>query len=158
EDKNEIFRAAHDASVATDYVLSLDREISRAEALESGGPAEQDLEDPQRANAREETLREEIATLEADREQRPDGVHPEGQTPRENTEVVARFEAGSGTVAVHAKQTATDHHMAVDAHGTAPELGASKSRNELSASFSAAKDLTGQALGQGARTFIAETE
>ena len=34
EDKNEIFRAAHDASLATDYVLSLDREVSRAEALE----------------------------------------------------------------------------------------------------------------------------
>jgi antirestriction protein ArdC len=31
EDKNEIFRAAHDASVATDFLLSLERERSRAE-------------------------------------------------------------------------------------------------------------------------------
>jgi antirestriction protein ArdC len=158
EDKNEIFRAAHDASVAADYVLSLDREISRAEALENVGPAEQDLEDPERANAREETLREEISTLEADREQRPDRVHPEDQPPRENTQVVARFEAGSGTVSVHAKQTGTDHHVAVDAHGSAPEPAASKSRNELSASFSTAKDMAGQVLGEGSRTFTAETE
>ena len=34
EDKNEIFRAAHEASSATDFVLSLDREVSRAAALE----------------------------------------------------------------------------------------------------------------------------
>ena len=33
EDKNEIFRAAHEASAATDFVLSLDREVSRAQAL-----------------------------------------------------------------------------------------------------------------------------
>ena len=31
EDKNEIFRAAHDASVATDFLLALERERSRAE-------------------------------------------------------------------------------------------------------------------------------
>ena len=44
EDKNEIFRAAHDASAATDFVLSLEREVSRAEALEVGNPAATDIE------------------------------------------------------------------------------------------------------------------
>jgi len=34
DDKNEIFRAAHEASAATDFVLSLDREVSRTETLE----------------------------------------------------------------------------------------------------------------------------
>jgi len=34
EDKNEIFRAAHEASAATDFVLSLDREVRRTAALE----------------------------------------------------------------------------------------------------------------------------
>jgi antirestriction protein ArdC len=33
EDKNEIFRAAHDASAAADYLLSLERERSVGEAL-----------------------------------------------------------------------------------------------------------------------------
>src|SRR5580700_3819771 len=44
EDKNEIFRAAHDASTATDFVLSLEREVSRAEALEAGNPAATDID------------------------------------------------------------------------------------------------------------------
>jgi len=33
DDKNEIFRAAHEASAATDFVLSLDREVLRTAAL-----------------------------------------------------------------------------------------------------------------------------
>jgi len=33
DDKNEIFRAAHDASIATDFVLSLDRKVRRTAAL-----------------------------------------------------------------------------------------------------------------------------
>ncbi len=158
EDKNEIFRAAHDASVAADYVLGLDREISRAEARENAELTEHDLQDPSQVDSREEALREEIGTLEADREQRPEESVLEDQPPRENTQVVARFEAGSGTVAVHAKQAGTDQHLTVDAHGPAPESGLSKARSELSASFSAAKDMTGQVLGEGARTFTAETE
>jgi antirestriction protein ArdC len=43
EDKNEIFRAAHDASAATDFLLSLERERSRAEeelsAIQNSGTA-----------------------------------------------------------------------------------------------------------------------
>jgi hypothetical protein len=35
EDKNEIFRAAHDASGAADYLLALERDKTRAEALEA---------------------------------------------------------------------------------------------------------------------------
>jgi antirestriction protein ArdC len=37
DDKNEIFRAAHEASSATDFVLSLGREAARAEAVELAG-------------------------------------------------------------------------------------------------------------------------
>ena len=56
EDKNEIFRAAQDASRAADYVLGLDREVSRAEALEAG-PAENQVG----------AIQDEIAALESDR-------------------------------------------------------------------------------------------
>jgi antirestriction protein ArdC len=158
EDNNEIFRAAHDASVAADYVLSLDREISHAEALQNAGPTVEGLGNPPRVDAREEMIREEIGTLKLDQEQSPEKDRPEDQPPRENSDVVARFEAGSGTVAVHAKHIATDHHLAVDAHVSTPQSGVAKSRSELSASFSAAKDMTGQLLGEGSRTFTAETE
>src|SRR5262249_14746544 len=114
--------------------------------------------DPARATAQEGSFRQEIETLKADRGQRPDEARTEDQPPRENTQVVARFESGTGTVAVHAKQTVTDHHMAIDVHAATPATGTSKSRNELSVSFAAAKDTTAQVLGESARTFMAETE
>jgi antirestriction protein ArdC len=158
EDKNEVFRAAHDASVATDFVLALDREISRAEAIEAADPTGQALDDPARVGAQEETIREEIGTLEAGREQSKNGTPVADQTPRENSEVVARFEADSSTIAVHAKLAATDHHVAVDTSAPTPASGNSKARSELSASFTAAKEVTAKVLGESARTFTAETE
>ncbi len=158
EDKNEIFRAAHDASVATDFVLALDREISRAEALEAADPAGRALDDPALAGAQEETIREEMGTLDAEREESRGGTPGANQGARETSEVVARFEDGTGTVAVHAKQAATDHHVGVDAHTSVREAGNSKARSEVSASFAAARDVTAQVLGEGARTFTAETE
>ena len=149
---------SHDASVATDFVLALDREISRAEAMDASDPAGNELDDPARAGSQEEAIREEIGTLEADREQSRNGTPTADQPPRETSEVVARFEAGSGTVAVHSKQAATDHHVAVDARTAVPANGTSKARSELSASFAAAKEITAQVLGESARTFTAETE
>jgi antirestriction protein ArdC len=49
EDKNEIFRAAHEASAATDFVMSLDLELSRAETSElPGSGAVGSLQSPER--------------------------------------------------------------------------------------------------------------
>ncbi len=62
EDKNEIFRAAQDASAATDFVLSLDRDVSRAQALEVGDSA---AGDPAAVQA----IRDQIGVLEGDRTQ-----------------------------------------------------------------------------------------
>ena len=93
EDKNEIFRAAHDASAATDYVLSLERTVSRAEALEVGNSSMSDTE-------RVQGIRDEIEVLEndrdlvgsADRESLTgDGLQPDSGE-RENTRFVARIE------------------------------------------------------------------
>jgi antirestriction protein ArdC len=68
EDKNEIFRAAHEASAATDFVLSLDLKVSRAEALGlSDSGAAGSLESPGRLRGQDET-RDEIETLHGDRE------------------------------------------------------------------------------------------
>ena len=43
DDKNEIFRAAHEASSATDFVLSLGREAARAETLGLAGSGDRRL-------------------------------------------------------------------------------------------------------------------
>ncbi len=98
EDKNEIFRAAHDASAATDFVLTLEREVSRAEALELGNSPATDIEEAQ-------VIRDETDVLENDRDlvgsagrslstgaERGSG----GESERESTRFVARFEPQTG--------------------------------------------------------------
>lgn len=128
DDKNEIFRAAHDASAATDYVLALDREVSRAEALEI------DAADTPEA-ARVDALRDEAALLEADRE----------PPIRETTQSVARYEPDTGTVGVHQKCEGQDAHTTVES-------------TPLADSLAAAKTLSFQVLGGAARTYEAQTQ
>ena len=167
EDKNEIFRAAHDASAATDFVLSLEREISKAEALEIGNSAATDIEKAQ-------VIRDETETLENDRDLvgsagRDTAADTEprsgGDSERENSRFVARVEPASGTVAVHDKSLGTDQHTPVDTftipkgggrtEGHSPEAA---SQDGLSASFAAAKNITAEKLGDTARTFTAQTQ
>jgi antirestriction protein ArdC len=165
EDKNEIFRAAHDASAATDYVLSLERTVSRAEALEVGNSSMSDVE-------RTQGIRDEIEALENDRDRigsadhespRGEGLQPSSGA-RENTRFVARIESTTGTVALHDKELGVDQHTPIDAAGKlnfgnggtrSPEQA---TRDGLSASFAAAKGITAEKLGDTARTFIAQTE
>jgi antirestriction protein ArdC len=103
EDKNEIFRAAQDASVAADFVLSLDRE---------------------RASGREGAPEHKIA---------------------ENTRYVAREEPGSGTIALHEKASGDDRHTGTE-------------KANFGESFTAAKALTHNSLGEAARTYTAQTQ
>jgi len=149
EDKNEIFRAAHEASTATDFVLSLDRDVSRAEAL--------GLADPGVAGSLQssETLlgtstgigpvgnetRDQIEAFHADHELGSDAA--DRQARGENSRFVARGEPEDGTVRVQEKESEADRH--------APVQG-------LEASFAAAKTITADALGQSARTFPAQTQ
>jgi antirestriction protein ArdC len=128
EDKNEIFRAAHDASAATDYVLALEREVSRAEALEV------DTSDTPEAT-RVDALRDEAALLEADRE----------PPVRETTQSVTRYEPDSGTVGVHQKREGQDAHTPVES-------------SPLTDSLAAAKTLSSQILGGAVRTYEAQTQ
>jgi antirestriction protein ArdC len=167
DDKNEIFRAAHDASAATDYVLSLEREISKAKALEIADSAVTDVEKAQ-------VIRDETETLENDRDlvgsiDRDGSGGGEstlaGNGERENTRFVARMERESGTVGVHDKSLGTDQHTPVDT-STIPKAGGRNeenstgqpSRDGLSASFAAAKNVTAEKLGDTARTFPAQTQ
>jgi antirestriction protein ArdC len=119
EDKNEICRAAHDASAATDFVLGLQREVSRAEALEvassqtplAAESPEQGIDAEVRHAAREEAIREEITTLLSDRELVTENasldVERTGDQPqRESSQVVARYESDTGTVALRSMTSA----------------------------------------------------
>lgn len=158
EDKNEIFRAANEASSATDFVLSLDREFSRAETREladSGAAVSESTErlpgGPPRVRALENdsvrTNREPIADA-ADR-----------LAPGANGRSATQYEAGIGTAGVHDR----DHIPEDPFRQNARETDANPNRSaanfgELAASFAAAKAITAGALGESARTFRAQTE
>jgi antirestriction protein ArdC len=146
-DKHEIFRAAHDASAATEYVLRLEREISKAESLEV-------------SDTGRDRLRDELEDIETDRDAAPVtdiAARSTDSTGRESSRFVARFEAETGTVALHDKRAGTDQHTPVPAQGLS-QHSPNDSRDDLSASLAAAKALTTTALGESARTFVAQTE
>jgi antirestriction protein ArdC len=97
EDKNEIFRAAHDASAATDFLLSLERERARAEeelAISQDLSAATGL-------SRAAILEEETAEIHRDRERLEEFVQDSDGTPvvgeesgeRQKTESLAEARA-----------------------------------------------------------------
>ena len=165
QDKNEIFRAAHDASAATDYLLALERDRSIADESLAAGPT------PDSPGSGAANLEEETQRLERDREDeletdsRLDAERgsnaPISDLPvRESSNDTARWEPGSGTLKVEEKRTGTERHSTVEAHG-APGAqngnGAQKSKpgeDELNA----ARAIASNALGASARTIEALTE
>jgi antirestriction protein ArdC len=70
EDKNEIFRASHDASLASDFLLSLERDRSVADETLAAGPA---LDSAPNSGAREAAYEQDSANLQRDREDLVDG-------------------------------------------------------------------------------------
>ena len=141
EDKNEIFRAAHDASAAADYLLTLEREKTRAEALE----AAPDSIEPEQQRTE---LDDETRQMKEDEQ----AVAPSAE--RESTRETVRYEPGSETVLMHGKEPSGDRRTRV---GVAPESVAVPSRDDLQKSFAAAKALAAQALGENAKTRTALT-
>jgi hypothetical protein len=158
-DKNEIFRAAHDASKATDFILALERDRSIGEESLARGPVltsreagsssaaifEQETEelhhDRERLQEKEadSALSTDVVILES-----ADNASEQASPIRESTQSAARYEPGSGTVNVHAKQTATDLRSAVDAPSDD--------------SLAQAKSITAKALGTSAKTLAPQTE
>jgi antirestriction protein ArdC len=123
EDKNEIFRAAHDASAATDFLLALERDRSVADQALGAGPAM----DSAAGSSRAAVLEEETGRLERDRENETElSSQVEAQreedrentssnnAPQESTRYAARFERGSGTVAVEHKENGDAHRTPVE--------------------------------------------
>ncbi len=160
QDKNEIFRAAHDASRATDFLLSLERERSIADeelgvdvdspssTAVSAATLEQETEEVHRDRER---LEEESATSENAKE------YP--SSARESLESVARYEPGSGTVNVHAKQSTTDRRTTVEVPVASSGLnGNSKETDTVAESLRKAQAIAVRSLGDSAKTLPAQTE
>ena len=159
-DKNEIFRAAHDASKATDFILALERDKSIGEEdLASGAVLSSGVSGSSTAAMLEQETeqihhdRERVDEKESDADLSATdpaliGVAPnanEQAVPaRESTQYAARYEPASGTVNVHEKQTATDRRSTVATPG--------------SESLAAAKSITAKVLGDSAKTLAAQTE
>jgi antirestriction protein ArdC len=141
EDKNEIFRAAHDASAAADYLLTLEREKTRAEALE----AAPDSIEPEQQRTE---LDDETRQLNEDEQAVALGAE------RDSTRETVRYEPGSEAVLVHGKEPGDDRRTPA---GVAPNSAAVPSRDDLQKSFAAAKALAAQALGENAKTRTALT-
>ena len=159
-DKNEIFRAAHDASKATDFILALERDKSIGEEDLASGPV---LASGASGSSPAAMLEQETEEIHHDRERveekesdtdlgatdpaildSADNANEHAAPARESTEYAARYEPGSGTVNVHAKQTATDRRSTVDAPS--------------GDSLTEAKSITAKVLGDSAKTLAAQTE
>jgi hypothetical protein len=158
-DKNEIFRAAHDASIATDFILALERDKSVAEEKLASGPAlngisgsspaavlEQETEDLRHDRERVEEKDSDPALSGHDpgTSGNPDNANEHFGASRESTQYAVRYEPGSGTVNVHAKQTATDLRSTVDA--------------PAADSLAEAASITRKVLGDFAKTRAAQIE
>ncbi len=165
QDKNEIFRAAHDASAATDFVLALERDRSIADESLAAGPT------PDSPGTGAATLEEETQRLERDREneveasssldaeRRADSPAADGAV-RESSNDIARWEPGSGTLKVEQKQNGTERRGTVEAHRTsAVQNGKSAPKSTPGEDeLSAARTIASNALGSSAQTIEALTE
>lgn len=153
QDKNEIFRAAHDASKAADLLLSLERDVSIADQ-------DLDIATPEPAASVAET-----SQLERDREvlaEQPDEQprnndhtqKAEAVTTRESTQTAARHESENGAVSVMEKQTGTEHRTQVEKE----PIEANRARSfqppedRYSEQFQEAMSLTAQLVGDSAKT------
>ena len=165
QDKNEIFRAAHDASAATDYLLALERDRSIAEESLAAGPT------PDSPGNGPATLEEVTQRLERDgddelesrsnldAERSADSPAADGAV-RESSSDTARWEAGSDTSKVEQKQNGTERRNPIEAHG-APAAQNGKGVQKSAPGeddLNAARAIASNALGASARTIEALSE
>lgn len=162
QDKNEIFRAAHDASKAADLLLSLERDVSIAD---------QDLET---ANPQPSAATGEASRLERDRElveeqpteqvadnsraeehsSRPSLKRDGTVATRESTQRTVRHESQNGALSVTEKQTGTDRRTQVERQPVEVDGVQSRqsSAERYSQQFQEAISLTAQLVGNSATT------
>jgi antirestriction protein ArdC len=152
DDKNEIFRAAYDASRASEFLLALERDKSFAQSLVAS-PA-----------ASAAALEQEAARIQSDLEAEPDLAVPNPEpVVQESGQAVGRFRLQDGTVRIHDNLAGADYPTALDPAAQIPttnRLDASEQppRNGAEKSLKAAEELTRKQLGKDARMTLAITD
>jgi antirestriction protein ArdC len=114
QDKNEIFRAAHDASKAADLLLSLERDVSIADQdlnIAKPEPVASIAETSQLEREREALADQPAEQLAKDGRANNQATEP---ATRESTQATARHEAENGAVWVTEKQTGTERRTQTD--------------------------------------------
>ncbi len=175
QDKNEIFRAANDASRASDFLLALERDRSIVDEALTVGPV---LDSATSVGAREAAYEQETTLLQRDREDLDEAFPDEQSTPadrlllhesssrakavpavRESVEITARYEPGSATVKVQTKQNGTERRSTVDALTNAPNASNEPGGADLLAeSLKKTRSITARTLGDSAHMLAAQTE
>jgi hypothetical protein len=152
DDKNEIFRAAYDASRASEFLLALERDKSFAQSL---------VASPQSPAA---VLEQEAARIQSDLEAEPDLTvsNPE-PVVHESGQAVGRFRPQDGTLRIHDNLAGADYSVALDPTGQVPAtngMEASKQplHNGGEKSLHDAEELARKQLGNDARTSLAVTD
>jgi antirestriction protein ArdC len=153
DDKNEIFRAAQDASRATEFLLALERDKSLGETFVL------------LPEATAGDLEQETARIQADLESEPEPTSVEPNPAlvmHESGQMVARFQPADGTVKFHGNLAGTDKQVAVDPMARQPSNKVTglqaPSASELQKSLQAAEELTVKHLGTSARMTAALTD
>lgn len=173
QDKNEIFRAAHDASKATDLLLSLERDVSIADQdLETASPEPATtIADASRLDRDREVLTEQpVQQLASSGQGEIDRKLPGAQrskldsenrvepTVRESTGATARHEIENGAVSVSEKQTGTERRTQVAKDDLQPDHRRFADRYGIAheEQLKQAMRLTAQLAGDSAQTKPAE--
>jgi antirestriction protein ArdC len=168
QDKHEIFRAAHDASKATDFLLVLERDTSIADQALGAGP------ETSNGTSRAANLRQEAADLDRSRDQIGEQplsgvaepanavVQQNDRAPEahsEDSRLSARYEPGSSTMHVEDKHTSTDRRSNVpDPSTSADRPPAPNYAKPAAESLREAESITSRHLGQSAKTYPAQID
>jgi antirestriction protein ArdC len=152
QDKNEIFRAAHDASKAADLLLSLERDVSIADQhldTSVGEPAAEVLE-ASRLQRDREVLDEQPVEQAASPDQRTATT----SSLRESTQTEMRHEPSNGAVVITEKKNGDERRISVakEAEKTNEANPKMPSHSRFSDQFQEAMTLTAQLLGESAKT------
>jgi hypothetical protein len=184
EDKHEIFRAAHDATAATDYLLKLERDRSVADQALSDAPLaagtgsraieqqaetlERDREDKTELGAHVEAEREEdreegrpndgsaaSSTPKGKRDLVREDVLPTEVAPQESTKYAPRFEPGSSTVSVERKENGDSYRTPIDQHRSSAKQ---EQQQQIDPELAAVRGIAKSGLGPNSTTVQALTE
>lgn len=168
EDKNEIFRAAHDASAATDFLLALERDKSRADQALASGPQVSAATGSSKAAALEDQTTDMNRNRDGAEEARPVAATPSPDAPdqidpRESSAHPARTEPASAALNVHHKETGTDRHNPVAQslpQQTSPNqsMNGRQGESPKDKALSDIQMIAAQALGKTAKVQLPEQE